>query len=98
MMKKRRSSSPRQRPPALVAATAGLLRVRRRRPQAYPDRPIRLLVPYAAGGGTDAVARVIAQGMTEQLGQQVVVENNGTAGGNLATRRRPRPTPTATRC
>jgi tripartite-type tricarboxylate transporter receptor subunit TctC len=53
--------------------------------QAYPDRPIRLVVPYAAGGGTDAIARVIAQGMTEQLGQQLVVDNNGTAGGNVAT-------------
>jgi tripartite-type tricarboxylate transporter receptor subunit TctC len=54
--------------------------------QTYPDRPIRLVVPYAAGGGTDAVARAIAQGMTEPLGQQLVVENNGTAGGNVATR------------
>ena len=51
----------------------------------YPDRPIKLVVPYAAGGGTDAIARVIAQGMTGQLGQQIVVENNGTAGGNVAT-------------
>ena len=53
--------------------------------ETYPSKPIRLLVPYAAGGGTDAIARVVAQGMTEKLGQQVVVENNGTAGGNLAT-------------
>jgi tripartite-type tricarboxylate transporter receptor subunit TctC len=53
--------------------------------QSYPDHPIRLVVPYAAGGGTDAVARAIAQGMTEPLGQQMVVENNGTAGGNVAT-------------
>jgi tripartite-type tricarboxylate transporter receptor subunit TctC len=53
--------------------------------ETYPTKPIRLLVPYAAGGGTDAIARVVAQGMTEKLGQQVVVENNGTAGGNLAT-------------
>lgn len=52
---------------------------------AFPDRPITLVVPYAAGGGTDAVARVIAQGVTDQVGQQVVVENNGTAGGNVAT-------------
>jgi tripartite-type tricarboxylate transporter receptor subunit TctC len=51
----------------------------------YPSGPIKLVVPYAAGGGTDAVARVIAQGVTGQLGQQVVVENNGTAGGNVAT-------------
>ena len=53
--------------------------------ETYPAKPIRLLVPYAAGGGTDAIARVVAQGITEKLGQQVVVENNGTAGGNLAT-------------
>jgi tripartite-type tricarboxylate transporter receptor subunit TctC len=51
----------------------------------YPDQPIRLLVPYAAGGGTDAIARVVAQGVSEKLGQQMVVENNGTAGGNVAT-------------
>ena len=51
----------------------------------YPDRSIRLLVPYAAGGGTEASARVIAQGISEKLGQQMVVENNGTAGGNVAT-------------
>jgi tripartite-type tricarboxylate transporter receptor subunit TctC len=68
----------------LIAATVGL-GSSTAAAQAYPDRPIRLMVPYAAGGGTDAVARVIAQGMTQQLGQQLVVENNGTAGGNLAT-------------
>ncbi len=51
----------------------------------YPNGSIRLLVPYAAGGGTDAIARVIAQGISEKLGQQMVVENNGTAGGNVAT-------------
>src|SRR5215212_7063899 len=69
---------------ALFAATLGLAPFVANA-QAYPDRPIRLVVPYAAGGGTDAIARVIAQGMTEQLGQQLVVENNGTAGGNVAT-------------
>ena len=52
---------------------------------AYPDRPIRLIVPYAAGGGTDAIARVVAQGISERLGEQMVVENNGSAGGNVAT-------------
>src|SRR3712207_2968103 len=52
---------------------------------AYPNQAIRLLVPYAAGGGTDAIARVVAQGVSEKLGQQMVVENNGTAGGNVAT-------------
>lgn len=52
---------------------------------AFPSRSIRLLVPYAAGGGTDAVARLVAQGMGERLGHTVVVENSGVAGGNLAT-------------
>lgn len=46
---------------------------------------MRLLVPYAAGGGTDAIARLVAQGVGEKLGQSVVVENNGSAGGNIAT-------------
>lgn len=50
----------------------------------FPDRPIRLLVPYAAGGGTDAIARLVAQGVGERLGKSMVVENNGAAGGNLA--------------
>lgn len=53
--------------------------------ETYPDQPIRLLVPYAAGGGTDAIARVVAQAVGGKLGQQMVVENNGTAGGNFAT-------------
>jgi tripartite-type tricarboxylate transporter receptor subunit TctC len=52
---------------------------------AFPDRPMKLLVPYAAGGGTDAIARLVAQGVGERLGQSLVVENNGSAGGNLVT-------------
>ncbi|MDH7793972.1 MULTISPECIES: tripartite tricarboxylate transporter substrate binding protein [unclassified Beijerinckia] len=53
--------------------------------QEFPERPIKLLVPYAAGGGTDAIARLVAQAVSEKLGQAMVVENNGTAGGNLAS-------------
>lgn len=55
------------------------------RAQAFPVRPVRLIVPYAAGGGTDALARVVAHAMSEQLGQTVIVENISGAGGNLAT-------------
>jgi tripartite-type tricarboxylate transporter receptor subunit TctC len=51
----------------------------------FPSRPIRLLVPYAAGGGTDAIARLVANGVGERLGQTMIVENNGTAGGNVAS-------------
>jgi tripartite-type tricarboxylate transporter receptor subunit TctC len=51
----------------------------------FPTRPIRLVVPYAAGGGTDAIARIVAQSMGEKLGQTIVVENVATAGGNIAT-------------
>ncbi|MFN3891778.1 MAG: Bug family tripartite tricarboxylate transporter substrate binding protein [Beijerinckiaceae bacterium] len=51
----------------------------------FPTRPLKLLVPYAAGGGTDAIARLVAQAVSEKLGQTMVVENNGTAGGNIAS-------------
>ena len=53
--------------------------------QSYPDKPIKLIVPYAAGGGTDAIARLIANAVGEKLGQTMFVENNGTAGGNVAS-------------
>ena len=50
---------------------------------AYPDRPIRVVVPFPAGGTTDMLARLFGQAMTETLGQPVVVENRGGAGGSL---------------
>ncbi|HEY8578634.1 MAG TPA: tripartite tricarboxylate transporter substrate binding protein, partial [Beijerinckiaceae bacterium] len=53
--------------------------------QTFPNRPLKLIVPYAAGGGTDAIARLVAQAVSEKLGQTVVVENNGSAGGNVAS-------------
>lgn len=55
--------------------------------QSFPDRTITMVVPFAAGGSTDVVARVIAQKMGDELGQQIVVENVAGAGGNLGADR-----------
>jgi tripartite-type tricarboxylate transporter receptor subunit TctC len=52
--------------------------------QQYPTKPLTMLVPYAAGGPTDTVARVVAQAMSKPLGQSVIVENKPSAGGILA--------------
>src|SRR5512138_1614012 len=52
----------------------------------YPSRPITLIVPQPPGGGNDTIARIIAQKMTQSLGQQVIVENRPGAGGTLGTR------------
>jgi tripartite-type tricarboxylate transporter receptor subunit TctC len=50
---------------------------------AYPERPIRLICPYPAGGATDVLTRILADGLRERLGQPVVVENRSGAGGNI---------------
>src|SRR5207344_2384925 len=50
---------------------------------AYPDKPIRLIVPFAAGGNADLVARIVAEGMSPTLGQPIVVETRAGAGGSL---------------
>ena len=49
--------------------------------QAFPNKPLRIIVPFAAGGSADGIARILAQGMSAQLGQPVQVENRGGAGG-----------------
>jgi tripartite-type tricarboxylate transporter receptor subunit TctC len=61
---------------ALMAASAAMA-------QGYPDRSITMVVPFAAGGPTDTVGRLIAEKMSASLGQQVIVENVGGAGGTL---------------
>src|SRR5258705_13876292 len=69
--------------PGLMSASA----------QDYPTRPITMVVPFPAGGPTDTVARVTAQEMSKLLGQQIVVENVGGAGGTLGAARAARAAP-----
>src|SRR5579862_3487119 len=73
----------------LVAlASAGAVRAtypRTARAQAFPSRPVRILVGLAAGGPTDVAARFLADWLSQHFGQQFVVENRTGMGGNLAT-------------
>src|SRR3954449_8251702 len=61
--------------------------------QGYPNRPVRIVVGFTAGGPTDAIARIVAQRLSDSLGQQFVVENQGGAGGNTAAGQVARATP-----
>jgi tripartite-type tricarboxylate transporter receptor subunit TctC len=61
--------------------------------QDFPNRPITIIVPFAAGGPTDTIARLTAVGMTKSLGQQVIVENAAGAGGTIGSVRVARATP-----
>ena len=75
-------------PERLVAAL--LIRCgcrRRRQAQDYPTRPVKIVVPFPAGGGTDALARFVAKGLEQRLGQPFIIENRGGAGTTLGARR-----------
>src|SRR5438093_7620797 len=61
--------------------------------QHYPNRPITLVVPFPPGGATDAIARIIQDSMSQSLGQQIVIENIGGAGGMIAAGRAARAAP-----
>lgn len=69
----------------LVSASALALSGSLARAQAWPTRFVRLIVPYPAGGGADAIARLLGAKLTEMWGQQVSIENKGGAGGNIAS-------------
>jgi len=72
---------------AALAATTLLLFTSHAGAQSYPERPITMVVPFAAGGPTDTVTRLVADVMSKDLGQQVIVENVGGAGGTLGAGR-----------
>ncbi len=61
--------------------------------QVYPNRPITLVVPFPPGGATDAIARIIQDSMSQSLGQQIIIENIGGAGGMIAAGRAARAAP-----
>ena len=67
-------------------AVASALAPHRSAAQAYPTRPVTLVIPFPPGGGNDALGRMVADKMSKSLGQQIVVENRGGAGGTIATR------------
>jgi tripartite-type tricarboxylate transporter receptor subunit TctC len=69
----------------LVSASALALSGSLARAQAWPTRFVRLIVPYPAGGGADAIARLLGAKLTDMWGQQVSIENKGGAGGNIAS-------------
>src|SRR5207244_4033201 len=70
----------------LAAGAAALPAVSRfARAQAYPTRPVRIIVPFPAGQATDTIARLMGQSMSERLGQSFVIENRTGAGGNIGT-------------
>lgn len=67
-----------------AAAPALVLAGRVARAESFPSRPVHLIVPFPAGGSSDSLARIAAAALSPQLGQSVVVENRGGAGGNIA--------------
>ena len=77
----------------IVSAAAALMMPASAWPQAFPNRPVRLVLPFTAGGGTDITARAIAQKLSESWGQQVIVDNRPGAGGNIGAELVARSTP-----
>lgn len=70
---------------AVIAFSALLVAAPAAQAQKYPERPVRLVVPFAPGGGTDIIGRIVGQGLSEVIGQPVIIDNRGGAGSTLGT-------------
>ena len=70
---------------ALAVAAAGLAPLAASAQTAYPDKPIKFVVPYPPGGGTDVIARIVQERFQHALGQPIIIENRGGAAGSLGT-------------
>ena len=68
-----------------VAAAFALVAAMPAPAQDYPNRPIRFIVPYPPGGGTDVVARIVNEALAAELGQPIIIDNRGGAAGNVGT-------------
>ena len=68
---------------AALGAAGGVLAVRTVFAQNYPAKPVRIIVPYAAGGATDILVRLLATRIDQELGQSVVIDNRGGAAGTI---------------
>ena len=69
----------------LIAATALWAGVALAQSGSYPNKPIKFIVPYPPGGGTDVIARIVQEPLSSNLGQQVIIENRGGAGGSIGS-------------
>lgn len=70
---------------AVCASLALLLSTGFAQAQEWPSKPIRMVVPYPPGGGTDIVARIVNEKLAPELGQPIIIDNKGGAGGSVGT-------------
>src|SRR5437660_9865482 len=69
---------------ALIAVVAGVILAQPAQSQAWPQRPVKIIVPYAPGGNTDGIARIVAQRLGDVFGQQFIVDNRTGGAGVIA--------------